>query len=276
MLTRCNSSSYVSTASGLMTPSLSGTCSVGRRTPPDVPNPSMGGTTTRRRPPAHAATASHTSRIQPRCRLHKRVDAGVTAPAFIEDKASSAPAVMPPVKGLPPTMNTIGFPRTFVSCGTRSIGRRPGHLHRRSSDRRPSKASGQLAVAARQSAADLHELIICVQLQIHDDQEAARGLLPAADAEVRIAHPARQSHFLCVCHVLRHGQRVRGSTGRSFRQLTRATRGTDAGFVLTYPRAALVCRHLEPGLDLLAHNSEGEETQVSQAASQAEPPGQLR
>ncbi len=62
MLTHCSSSSYVSTASGLMTPSFVGTCSVGRSTPPDDPNPSAGGTTTRRRPPAHAAAASHTGR----------------------------------------------------------------------------------------------------------------------------------------------------------------------------------------------------------------------
>ena len=38
------------------------------------------------------------------------------APAFMVDSASTAPAHMPPVKGRPPEMNTIGFPRSFVSC----------------------------------------------------------------------------------------------------------------------------------------------------------------
>ena len=113
MLTRCSSSSYVSTASGFMTPSLSGTCSVGRSTPPDEPKPSAGGTTMRRRPPADATAAW----LYESCTVHYlHRGEGICAPAFMEDRASSAPAVMPPVKGLPPTMKTMGLPRTFVSC----------------------------------------------------------------------------------------------------------------------------------------------------------------
>lgn len=38
-----------------------------------------------------------------------------SAPAFMVDRASSAPAHMPPVKGRPPEMNTMGLPRAFVS-----------------------------------------------------------------------------------------------------------------------------------------------------------------
>ena len=63
MLTRCSSSSYVSTASGLMTPSLSGTCSVGRSTPPVDPKPSADGTTTRRRPPTRRVMYYNTGSV---------------------------------------------------------------------------------------------------------------------------------------------------------------------------------------------------------------------